>query len=146
MTITPGSPIRAADFPPAVEVLETTSIDNISSTSYAAGSTQCSVTFTANTMGRAKIDWWGRMQGDGTFRVFLGIEVRENNVSGTVIEAASDTEAAQTAVASTGTYPGMMLLSGLTSGGTYFVRTMHKVAGGTTSDIFTRRIIVTPQP
>ncbi len=146
MTIAPGSPIRAADFPPAVEVIETTTIADISSTSYAAGSPQCSVTFTAATSGRAKVDFWSRMQGDGTFRVFVAIEVRETNVSGAVVEAASDTEALQGVTVGPTSYAGFMLLSGLTAGATYFVRTMHKVAGGTTSDVFTRRIIVTPQP
>lgn len=141
-----GQIIRALDFPPAVDVLETTTIADISSTTYAAGATQCSTTFTANTAGKALFNVWSRMQGDGTFRVFLSIELRENNVSGAIIKAPVDTEAVQGSTVGIVSYALSILQTGLTPGGTYFIRTMHKVAGGTTSDIFTRRITVTPQP
>lgn len=141
-----GAFVRAVDFPAAVEVTETTTIADISSTSYSAGSVQCSTTFTANSAGKALIQLWTRMQGDGTFRVFVGIELREGSVSGTIVRSPSDTEAVQGITAATTSYAIPILVSGLTAGATYFVRTMHKVAGGTTSDIFTRKILVTPQP
>jgi hypothetical protein len=141
-----GQIVRALDFPPAVTVTEATTQANITSTSYAAGSPSCSLTFTAATSGQANIAVWGRMQGDGTFRVFLGFELRLGSVSGTIIEAVSDSNAAQTAIVSTESVGISFLATGLTAGSTYFVRTMHKVAGGTTSDIFTRRITVTPAP
>jgi hypothetical protein len=50
-----GQPIRAADFPPAVWAQDITTISNPTNTSYAAGSPEVSVTFTAPTSGRALI-------------------------------------------------------------------------------------------
>lgn len=140
-----GQIIRAADFPAAVAVTESTTQANMANTSYAAGTPACSLTFVAATSGRAQIDIWARMQGDGTFRAFLGFELYlGTSSSGTLIEAVSDSNAAQTAVVSTESAGISFLATGLTAGATYYVRTMQKVAGGTTADIFTRRITVTP--
>lgn len=141
-----GAPVNVGDFPTTVETLETTTVTDIAVTNYTAGTVQCSAVFTAPASGRARIDLWTRMQGDGTFRVFCGVEVRTGSVigSGTIIRSPADNEAVQGQAVGIVSYSLPILQTGLTPGDTYHVRTMHKVAGGTTADIFTRKLLVSP--
>lgn len=145
-----GAPISATDFPPAVWASDTTANSNISSTSYIAGTPTVSVTFTAPTSGAVLLSVGvAASDNGGTNRVHLSPEVRVTDVSGAVVLAADVTNrgVGTPGEASANTHRSRTtLLTGLTAGGTYFARTMHKVSGGTTADISVREIVVTPTP
>ncbi|MGP3917693.1 hypothetical protein [Nonomuraea sp. 10N515B] len=145
-----GAVISAQDFPPAVWASDTTANSDISSTSYIAGTPTVSVTFTAPTSGAVLLSVGvAASDNGGTNRVHLSPEVRENNVSGAVVLAADVTNrgVGTPGEASANTHRSRTtLLTGLTPGGTYFARTMHKVSGGTTADIAVREITVIPTP
>ncbi|MGI5286650.1 hypothetical protein ACQEVF_25380 [Nonomuraea polychroma] len=145
-----GAVISAEDYPPAKWAQDTTANSDISSTSYIAGTPTVSVTFTAPTSGAVLLSVGvAASDNGGTNRVHLSPEVRENDVSGTVVLAADVTNrgVGTPSSASANTHRSRTtLLTGLTPGGTYFARTMHKVSGGTTADISVREIIVTPTP
>jgi hypothetical protein len=144
-----GAPISAGDVPPAVWASDTTANQNIASTTFIAGTPTVSVTFTAPTSGAVLISVGVAGADSAGNRIHVAPEVRQNNVSGTVVLSAD--------VTSRGVgLPGestanvhrsrTTLLTGLTPGGTYFARTMHKVSGGNTADIAVREIVVTPTP
>jgi hypothetical protein len=143
-----GQTTRALDWPPAVQVSEGTDELNIVSTSYIAGGTPCAVTFTAPSSGRVLVYIWARLGNtDGTNRLFVSYQLREGSVSGTIIRDAGDSTAVQGTPTAVTSYGMPDLVDGLTAGGTYYIRTMHKVAGGAAvADIFDRRITVTPEP
>lgn len=145
-----GAQIKAEDFPPAVWASDATQNQNISSTTFIAGTPTVSVTFTAPTSGTVllSVGVAGSDNG-GTNRIHLAPEVRVGSVAGAVVLAADVTsrgvgipgEASANAHRSRTT-----LLTGLTPGTTYFARTMHKVSGGATADIAVREITVMPTP
>jgi hypothetical protein len=145
-----GAPISAADFPPAVWASDATSNANISSTSFIAGTPSVETTFVAPTSGAVLLSvGFGASDNGGTNRVHIAPEVRVGSVAGAVVLAADVTtrgagvpgEANANAHRSRTT-----LLTGLTAGTTYYVRTMHKVSGGSTADIGVREVVVTPTP
>lgn len=151
--IRPGDTISAEWWPESVRVVENTDQLNITSTSFTAGSPECSTTFVAPSTGRVGVVVGAEMKNDDTAgnRVFVSFEIREGTTSaGAVFLAAStprgvsttgDTSASQYM-----THGNMSMVEGLTGGATYFIRAMHQVAGGTTNDIGHRRIVVVPFP
>lgn len=152
---TAGQIIRAADFPASAQDTDTTDQTNLSDTSYAAGSTTCGVAFTAPTSGRVLILWHAEMRADtADVRLLISVQVREGSVvgSGTITSAANDEDAAQTSqdVASASrAYLGASshrVVTGLTAGSSYNVRTMHKLSSAGTGDIFYRSVDVIPIP
>lgn len=145
-----GAPISADDFPPAVWASDTTSIVQISSTSYIPGSPQVDVTFTAPTSGTVLLSvGLGGADNGGTNRIHVAPEVREDDVSGSVVLAADVTTRGAGTPGEVGANvhrSRTTLLTGLTAGDTYFARVMYKVSGGSTADIAVREISVTPTP
>lgn len=117
---------------------------DISSTSYIPGSPECSVTFTAPASESVVISVYARLRGDGTNNIFVTPEVREINVSGALVLSPADSNSVLTNSVNTRTGTSVYYLDDLTAGAVYFARTMHRVAGGTTADIFDRRLIVQP--
>jgi hypothetical protein len=145
-----GAPIASTDFPPAVWASDATSNANITSTSFIAGTPTVETTFVAPTSGSVLLSvGFGAADNGGTNRVHIAPEVRVGSVAGAVVLAADVTtrgagvpgEATANAHRSRTT-----LLTGLTAGTTYYVRTMHKVSGGATADIGVREVVVTPTP
>lgn len=148
-----GALVRTDDRPAAAFEQDTTTITNITSTSYIAGSPVVDVTFTAPTSGRVSVTVGGGVRdnsaGSGN-RVWLAPEVRVDDVSGAVVLAAD----AEARGISSGVfsllsnefhyYSRRRLLTGLTAGGTYYARVMYRVTGGTTCDVSAREIGVIP--
>lgn len=145
-----GAPISATDRPASVWASDTTANQNISSTTFIAGSPSVEVTFTAPTSGVVLLSVGvAGCDNGGTNRVHLAPEVRVGTVAGSVVLAADVTgrgvgipgEASANVHRSRTT-----ILTGLTAGATYYGRTMHKVSGGSSADIAVREITVTPVP
>lgn len=140
-----GTTILAQDTPETVDADVSDNELNISSTSYIAGAVECSTTFTAPTTGRVIVHVYGQVSGDGTHTIMVSFEVYEGSDStGTLKQSASDNQAVRTA--DTIRHGGDIhkMVSGLTPGVTHFARTMHRVTGGTTMDVFHRRITIEP--
>lgn len=143
-----GTIVTALDFPPTVQATDNTGITNVSSTSYITGSPVVSTTFTAPTSGRVRLVVGAVFgAGGGGNRMFISPQVFEGtDASG--IEVLSPSVA--TAVGSMSeqtsysSYERASFLDGLTPGGTYFVRTVHRVTGGATIDLLFRGVIVVP--
>lgn len=143
-----GTIVTALDFPPTVQANDGTSQINISSTAYITGSPVVSTTFTAPTSGRVRLiaSFVGGADASGN-RAFVSPQVFEGtDTTGTEVLSPS----VATAVGSMGeqtsssAYERCSFLDGLTPGGTYFVRVMYRVTGGTTLDLLYRGIIVVP--
>lgn len=146
-----GSKIRAADFPSAVYAQDTTTIADISSTSYISGTPEVGVTFVAPTTGRVKITVGGSLRNNAanSDRVTLAPQVFVTNGGGTEVLAPTVfrgicTDGTQSADYCT--YGRTTLLEGLTAGQQYYARVMHCKFGsaGTTCDVAMRDILVDP--
>lgn len=150
--IAAGTTVRALDFPPTVAATDNTSLANLSSTTYAAGTPEVGVTFVAPTTGRVvtTIGAGVRNNSATSDRVFVTVQVfRGSNSSGTEVLAPSVTYygVASAAGATTADYQYLsrsQLLDGLTPGTTYYARVMHTVTGGSTCDLNTRTVLVQP--
>lgn len=145
-----GAKIQAQDFPAPAYASDTTSISNITSTSFIAGSPVNSTTFVAPTSGMVLLSvGLSARDNGGVNRVHLAPEVRVGSAGGALVLAADVTtrgvgtpgEAASFIYRSRTT-----LLTGLTGGTTYYVQTMYKVSGGTTADLQVRDVTVCPVP
>ncbi|MBA9002003.1 hypothetical protein [Thermomonospora cellulosilytica] len=145
-----GSVIRAADWPPTVAAGDSTTISNITSTTFITGSPVVATTFTAPTSGRVKITVGGGMQNNGATgrvtlapNVFAGTGPGGTEVLGVAsplrTELTCPTEAASFYYASRS-----CTLEGLTPGATYYARVMYRVTAGTTGDISRRDIMIRP--
>lgn len=142
-----GAKVLAADFPEGKNSASQTANDNISSTSYIAGSPEVGTTFVAPTSGRVLLTVGAGFK-DGTNRVHVSPEVYLGTSSaGSVFLSADVTLRGVGSVSAATNYhyrSRTTLLTGLTPGSTYYARTVHKVSGGSTSDITVRDIAVTP--
>lgn len=142
-----GSVVTGTDAPTAVNHVEGTLHNSITSTSYAAGSPACQVAFIAPTTGRVLIEWAAFLDNNGANTTFITPQVREGASlgSGTIVLAASDENALfhlNTNQLRAGCfYP----LDGLVPGASYNVQLMHRVTGGT-GTVDDREVIVTPLP
>jgi len=150
-----GRPVRAVDWPPAVWAQDITQINNLSGSSYQAGTPPVSVTFTAPTSGRVLLIVGGGLGNSaGADRIFLSPEVREGtDSSGAVVLAPSVTNRGfGSDKCSSRFHYGSResVLEGLTPGQTYFARVMYAVvddtSGSATADIAARDIGVVPLP
>jgi hypothetical protein len=145
-----GAKVQPADFPAAAWASDTTSIANISSTSFVAGSPVCSTTFAAPTSGAVLLSvGLSARDNGGTNRVHLAPEVRAGTAGGSVVLAADVTSRGVGVPGETSAFcyrSRTTLLTGLTAGATYYVQTMHKVSGGSTADLQVRDVTVAPCP
>jgi hypothetical protein len=129
--------------PGPVEFSEATNLTGLSSSTYAAGSPSCSVTFTAPLSGKGLVIVGGHIEGASSENaVWLGWEMRLNNSSGTVVNAADDNTALSTQGVDNLKASYMALVSGLTVGQVYYLRTMHRVQSA--GAVFHRRITWLP--
>lgn len=132
----------------SVQVTESTTESNISSTSYGAGAVNCETTFIAPPSGKVLVLLSANLGGTDPARLMISFEIRNNNVAGSVVTAAADNNGLMsdwstgTTAAQAGGSP--TLVDSLTPGNTYYIRAMRRVIGGSTSDYYMRRIVVTP--
>lgn len=150
-----GSTILAQDTPVPGADEEATDETGFTDTSYVAGAAAtCGTTFTAPTSGRVITLWHARFETNTVnVRVLVSVEVRAGAVigSGTVVSAASDTSAIESGSNDTSVggnsrmqAPMFRIVSGLTPGDTYNVRTMHRMTSAGNGDIFDRSVAVLP--
>jgi hypothetical protein len=141
-----GDTIRALDFPATQEADVTADETGISSTTYIPGGSTCSTTFLVGTSGKVEIKVNARIHSDGTNRIWLAYELYQGtSAGGTLIAAANDNNAVATKTS--GAEEGQSISkthTGLVVGATHFVRTVHRVAGGSGGALTHRRIIVGP--
>lgn len=147
-----GDEISAAWWPNSVRVVEDTDQTNITSTSFTAGSPECSTTFVAPLSGRVQVSVSAEMRNDDTAgnRVFVSFEIRLGSVAGAVHTAAiagrSVSTTGDTTASGVMSHGNLVMVDGLTPEATYFIRAMHSVTGGTTNDVLFRRLCVIPVP
>lgn len=148
-----GSPISADDLPPAVWGSDATGFANLTNTTFAAGSPACECTFIAPRSGAVLLSvGLGASDNTGGQRVIITPEIRENDVSGSVVLAANTTNEVLRGCAIPGQATAnahrsrTTLLTGLTPGQTYYGRTMHRATGSGSADLSVREIVVVPTP
>lgn len=149
--IAAGGEIDANWWPESVRIVENTDQVNVSSTTFIAGSPECSGTFIAPLSGRVAVIVAAELiQQEVSNRIFVSFEIRLTNSAGAVHTAA----VVHRGVSTTGdatpsafmSHGNMSMVDGLTPKATYFIRTMQIVSGGTTNDIGHRRVCVIPVP
>jgi hypothetical protein len=143
-----GDEITRDHWPAAKIARNLTAIDDISNTSFAAG-TACELTFTAPYSGRVAVVVQGGIDQDSagnrafiTYELYLG-----SDATGTLVVAAKEANGISSngGPASNDLICGnLTMVAGLTGGSTYFVRAMHRTEGGATNDITFRKLIVFP--
>jgi hypothetical protein len=134
-----GSAWRVLGPPAPTQVESATAISAFTNTGYQAGSTACGDTFTAPSTGRVYVTVSGRVSSalNGE-QAFLSYEIRTGTSvgSGTEVQATSDnralvtSRAVNTGAAAYAAGSRRVLVTGLTGGADYNIRTMHKVTGG----------------
>lgn len=119
-----------------------------SGTTFLAGTPNLSISFTAPSSGKAMVSVAGNIEGGaGGGSCVLTFEVRVTNVSGTVIVAAADENGLLVQGQNNVQAANRIIVTGLTAGGTYFVRTMHhSTLAGDNVNVFNRRLTVEPLP
>ncbi|WP_062441233.1 hypothetical protein [Herbidospora daliensis] len=145
-----GQNVRGQDAPATAWAQDDLSQLNLSNTSYATGTPEVGVTFTAPTSGRVILTVGGgcRDNGGNGDRVFIAPQVfRGPNSSGTEHLTPSVVVRGYASVPATEYAHGSRtsLLQNLIPGETYYARVMHATAAGAgTADISCREISVTP--
>jgi hypothetical protein len=127
------------------EALEGTNLTGITSTSYIAGSPTCSILIAGPPSGSGLVVVGTHIEGQATEKAtWVAYEARLTNSSGAVVHAASDDEAVLIQGVNNVKASYASLLTGLTVGQVYYLRTMHKVDAATTGTVFHRRITFIP--
>lgn len=146
-----GTKVYALDRPPGEYTFENTAQTSLSSTTYAEPTNTCRVTFVAPTSGRVKVVVGGGARDDtNDIQVFLAVEIRETDVSGTIVESPTAYRRGTITMPEASDYQyqsRITILEGLTPGQVYFARIMYRVdvAGGT-ADLRLKDLAVIPVP
>jgi hypothetical protein len=153
MTIRAGDLVRPLQ--PTAFFHDDTVIANLTDTSYTAGTPEIGVYFIGPPSGVVRLTVGGGFRDNGGSnpdRVFLSPQLIQDGPDGSEVLAPSVTLRGYGSVdADTDFQYGcrVSLITGLTPGGLYYVRTMHATSAGTdpdTADIAARDIIVIPMP
>ncbi len=143
-----GTEVLAIDYPPSLYEYDTTNIDNISAATFTAGSPQVSGTFSGPTSGQVLVIVGGSSKGSD--RIHQGVQLREDDSSGLVIETPQVTDHGFGGAETTSNYQyggRMTLFEGLVQAQTYFARHMYRALdGGTQGDIGDRSLCMIPLP
>jgi hypothetical protein len=143
--------LNAVRFPIA-QTTEASTLD-ITSTTFAAGSPACSLTFTAPPSGAVLVTVSAQLtQSVATYETKLSYEIRLNDSVGAIHTAASNDKCITVGravvaggAAVTGTSWGPMLITSLTGLATYYIRTMHRVTHASADgDVTYRHLLVQP--
>ena len=147
-----SDPSNTFSFPQPVTVNELTLLNPVSNTTYAAGSPVCGTTFVAPPTGKVYVTVSGEIRGSASNSFArLSFEIRAGGSvgAGTVHTAAADNRAiigGQFGVAITDFRHGgsrECLITGLTPGATYNVRTMHVLNAGSGA-VYGRELLIKP--
>ena len=132
--------------PTATEVTDPTNFTT-TSTVFSAGATNCEITFSGPPTGRVMIACAGQLSNSGAGQTSrLSWELRAGSVSGSIVQAADINNAVtQQGVEVVQASSPWKLVTGLTAGATYYIRTMHSVGSGTAT-ITMRRLSILPLP
>lgn len=146
-----GSVVKALDFPPSQYDLEDTLQSNINVSGYTAPTNACSVTFTAPTSGRVKLVVGAGARDDtNNIQVFVTAEIRETNVSGSIVLGASAYRNGYISEPEASDYlyhSRITLVEGLTPGQVYFARIMiSDDSASNTADLRLKNLAVIPVP
>lgn len=148
-----GTKIFALDRPVSQYTFEDTLQNNINSpTAYIEPTNQCRVTFTGPTSGRVKLIVGGGFRDEtNNNQGFLGVEIRETNVSGSTVAVASAYAHGIISMPEASDYyyhSRITLLDGLTPGQIYFARLMVKAETTTSAsvDLRNKNLAVIPVP
>lgn len=145
-----GATILAGDFPTAVTAIDTTANANISATSATEGTPEVGVVFIAPTSGNVLVSLaLGARDNGGTNRVFLSTEVYigPDDTGVKIVSASVALNGCSSAPVNNAGYQYIgrsWLLTGLSQGVTYYAKTVYYVDAGSTGDITSRGITVTP--
>lgn len=135
--------VRSTRMRPVTQGFDSSAVTT-TSTTFATNGANVELTFVAPPSGAAMVVVGGQLvNGAAGNQVFLGFEVRNTNVSGSVVVAASDNNALESK--STTDFMASMVIpiSGLTPGNTYYARALHRVTAGT-GTLTRRRLNVIP--
>lgn len=152
-TIIAGSPVYGEDFTPTVFDQDWTEQLNLTNTSFAAGTPEVSVNFTAPTSGKAFVMLGGGVRNNAATneRIILTYEIYQDSTFGSRFQAANQDlgiKSCGIAAAQEYTYRGnFSLATGLTPGALYVFRVVQAcVNGAGTADIASRDIAVIAVP
>ncbi len=152
-TVTAGSPVYGRDLTPSAYDQEWTTIANVTSTSYIAGSPEVGVAFTAPTSGKALVCIGAGIRNNAATSERLTVTVRVFEDSSSGVEFLAPTEengikSAGTPTSSDFRYVGnMSLITGMTPGRQYYFQVVHRaLVGAGTADLSSRDILVVAQP
>lgn len=140
-----GSAWKVKDFLSSPVSASSETDQTTTSTSFAAGSTQVSTTFVAPPSGIVYVTVSGTIECEAASSAYLGYEIRNDTVAGSVVQATDDRRAF--AVQGDNSVQGSFrkAVTGLTAGNTYFIRTMLRTSNGaSTAQAVWREIIVEP--
>ncbi|TDB90904.1 hypothetical protein E1264_03505 [Actinomadura sp. KC216] len=145
-----GQPFWSPWYPISSERIEvkeagSSATQQTTSTAWIAGSPQVSTTFEAPPSGQVFITVYAQLEAQGSSSAYCGFEIREENASGAVVVAPNVDDAAGQQMEYWSGSTRRKLISGLTPGETYFVRTMHRSdRAGVQIIIIMRSILVEP--
>ncbi|UBU11595.1 hypothetical protein [Nonomuraea gerenzanensis] len=148
-----GTVVLALDRPVSQYATDDTLQSNINTSGgYVEPTNQCRVTFTAPTSGRVKIVVGGGFRDEtNNNQGFLGVEIRETNVSGAVVAAASAYVRGIISMPEASDYyyhSRITIMQGLRPGQVYFARIMMKTetAGSASVDLRQKNLAIIPVP
>lgn len=146
-----GTTVRALDFTPAVQVFNTTGINNITATTYQTGTPEVAVWFMAPSSGRVAVclSAGTRNNGANADRVFVSYRILEGDpADGVVVQAENVKRGLSNPAtqADNNQYHGhITMVDGLTPGTYYYAQVRHRTTlGSGTADIPHRCILVFP--
>lgn len=148
-----GTVVKALDFVPAVQSFQDTAINNISTTSYATGSPECSVWAMAPSSGRVAVVLSGgtRNNGANADRIFVSYRIFEGDPNSNSLvqseEVARGLSNPATQADNFQYHGNVTMVDGLTPGTYYYFQARHRTTlGSGTADISYRALLVFPLP
>jgi hypothetical protein len=148
-----GSNVYGADFPPSQFDQDWTTILNITTTTYVAGTPEVAVSMTAPSSGKVLVCMGCGIRNNAatTERAIVTYQIFEDSLNGAIFSAPLDDRGVKScgiAVSQEYQYHGNMdLITGLTPGRSYYFQMVHlSLAGAGTVDIASRNIMVIPVP
>lgn len=151
-----GTPVRAADFPPAMFNYDQTTIANITDTAYVTGTPEVAVRFMAPTSGRVAVNLSGGIRNNTAAnqdRVFLTFRILEGDPDDASIFWTEEVKYGRSNYAMLDAndefeYGGhLTIVGGLTPGTFYYAQVRYRTTlGSGTADISNRQIMVFPVP
>ena len=132
-------------WPPVPVQFDESTIFTFTNTTYAAGATQCSGTFVAGPAGVAVVTAQSNLQAAAGGYGLVSFEIRTGTTSSDPLFLAAVDNNAFGVQDIYNNQAGMTtVVTGMTGGTTYFIRTMHRSITGGTGTINFRRLVVIP--